>query len=124
MSRAILATISSIILLLAAIMGIGSGRSQARDQHRLTDISQITQALKAFYDANAYYPATADGKPASFTNYLESWPKAPTPPDGICTKENNQYVYEQTNGGASYILSFCLGQNIKGYAPGYYRLKP
>ncbi|HYE22325.1 MAG TPA: hypothetical protein VD998_01905 [Verrucomicrobiae bacterium] len=113
----------SIILALVIFMSVMSANAKARDVRRISDIKQITDALKLYYDYNQRYPETVENQPKDITKYMQYWPQAPNA-DGGCTKENNQYKYQQTEGGQSYVLSFCLGKGANGYAAGYYQIKP
>jgi uncharacterized protein (TIGR02145 family) len=50
---------------------------------------------------------------------MEGYPQAPTPPDGDCTEENNEYVYtEAGEDNGSYALSFCLGNSVSDLTAG------
>lgn len=103
------------------------------DPTRLMYVWAITEALKLFYSDNGRYPmpATAsttgptptDGTP-SWSTFMPKWPQALLPPGGTCTSAQNDYVYTQLNGGASYILTFCLGLATGGYTGGVHTATP
>ena len=122
--RSIVLVLSILVLVIAAIMGIASGRGQARDARRVADIKQVSEALKVYYENNQKYPEDMSSQPKDMANYLEFWPKSPTPSDGSCTKEVNNYFYQQLDNGESYVLGFCIGHAVGGFDSGYYRINP
>jgi hypothetical protein len=122
--KTVVLILSAIIIVLVLLLAYRSATIQARNAQRLADISQIQAALKLFYDYNRYYPEAVSKQPKDITDYLEFWPKAPTPADGICNSQVNEYVYEQVDRGESYSLSFCIGQNTNDIPAGYYKVGP
>jgi len=56
---------------------------------------------------------------------MEIYPDAPTPPDGDCTEENNQYVYtEAGEDNGSYVITFCLGGSVASLSSGVKEASP
>lgn len=116
------------VLILIFILVLGSvtvllawsaARVEARDQRRITDITQIEQALSTFFTENGFYPYGNGAVPASgiTENYLEYWPQVPKA-DGNCTDAQNNYSYVQKEGGLDFSLSFCLGRKYSNINPG------
>lgn len=103
---------------------LDSARNKSRDAKRIADVRQLMTGLELFYNDNNRYPAAVNGQPSpsdgntKFSTYLSAYPKSPTPADGSCTDSNNDYIYEQTNGGQNYKLTFCLGHDTGGYKAG------
>jgi Tfp pilus assembly protein PilE len=120
---------SIILILMAFILGIVvlvaySSASQAkRDAQRATDVVSLQQALKYHYQEYGEYPVgdrqgQAVGHDNNFSKFISKWPQPPTPADGNCNSETNKYFYEQVNGGESYQLKFCLGNDYDGVKAG------
>ncbi len=100
------------ILATIAIVALQQARQGARDSKRIADIRQIQTALEMYYNNNSSYPDDIDSQIADANNiYMEIVPTAPTPADGDCSSETNQYVYNPQGGeeNTSYTISFCLG---------------
>lgn len=100
-----------------ATLSITTIRAKSRDTKRLEDIKQIQNALQSYFIDEKEYPASlTPGQaligPTSSTTYIKIIPTAPNQADGNCTNELNQYVYQQTENGKSYKLSFCLGGRV------------
>jgi hypothetical protein len=103
------------------------------DSMRLADVAKIRTALDRYHRVNGRYPmpaiasttgpTPADGSP-SWRTFMAEWPVAPTPPDGTCTKEQNQYTYMVIQAGESYALKFCLGFPTAGLASGVHTADP
>jgi Tfp pilus assembly protein PilE len=111
------------ILALVTLAAWGSAKKEARDAKRMTDISQINEALKIFNNENGFFPAQdSSSKPQGIESYLSFWPEAPLPSDGICSKAQNSYYYGQVEAGSDFQLSFCLGQSTKGLAAGFHTI--
>jgi prepilin-type N-terminal cleavage/methylation domain-containing protein len=99
-----------------SIVALNTARARSRDARRVSDVKQVQTALEMYYNEMNTYPTTASisttspikGTGASST-YMTLFPTAPLPVDGGCTAANNQYVYTQTDAGASYTLTYCLG---------------
>ncbi len=115
--------ISALIVILAlAVLSLGysAAKVEARDQHRLTDVQKIYDALKIFYEENGYYPyGSGSGAPTGLSNYLDGWPVSP--PSGKCP---NSYLYNQKAQNNSYDLSFCLDRGAGGFGPGTHTVNP
>ena len=116
-------TISGIILvLILVIIGITvfsaylGAQSYAKDQKRITDITQIQAALKVYFDENGFYPSTQNGEPKNLETYLSFWPTSPNA-NGSCSKDQNTYVYSQRT-NSDYALTFCLGNKFGNYSAG------
>ncbi|MFA5644648.1 MAG: type II secretion system protein, partial [Patescibacteria group bacterium] len=101
------------VLATLAMVSIQSARIKARDTKRIADIKQIQTALELFFNDNGLYPASTSVTSSINSGtkvYMEVYPQAPTPPDGDCTEESNQYVYtEAGEDNGSYSVSFCIG---------------
>ncbi len=99
------------ILATIAVVALQQARQGARDSKRIADVRQIQTALELYYNNNSSYPDNIDVQIAdSDTVYMEMVPIAPTPADGDCDSETNQYVYSAIGeGNSSYTISFCLG---------------
>lgn len=118
-----LLVVIAIIGLLASVvlLALNSARAKSRDAKRLADIRQIASALELAYNDYSTYPATLA---ALVPKYIGLIPAAPTPADGnstqTCTAANNAYVYTAGGAvaGATYTLTFCLGDNTGGYQSG------
>ncbi len=92
--------LSSVVLL-----ALNSARGKSRDALRVAHIRQIESALELYRNDMQAYPASLNdlvGK--GFT----SVPVSPTPPDGTCTEEQNQYMYKLIT-PQRYTIEFCLG---------------
>lgn len=132
---AIIALLSSV-----ALISLMSARQKARDVKRLSDMTQMMNALELYYSFNKGYPsAPVAGIPSGLVpNYASSLPRAPQPPDGGCeqltydppvpagTYATGYYYYPS---GQSYQLNgltlypefgyyFCLGDNTGNFNPG------
>ncbi len=93
---------------------LAAAQSKNRDAKRISDTRQLTIALELYYnDFNAY---PADLQTLSPT-YIGIVPKAPEPPDGSCTADNNQYHYIP-QGSSAYQIIFCIGNDTGGYKAG------
>ncbi|MFA5644399.1 MAG: FISUMP domain-containing protein [Patescibacteria group bacterium] len=112
------------ILATLAIVSLQNARARARDAKRIADIKQIQTALELYFNDNGAYPASTSVTSSIRSTsrvYMERYPQAPTPPDGDCTEENNEYVYtEAGEDNGSYVLTFCLGGNVSDLSAGNY----
>ncbi|MBI4054181.1 MAG: hypothetical protein HY397_02525 [Candidatus Doudnabacteria bacterium] len=82
--------------------------SQERDNRRFNDMMIQTYSMLEFYrDSNDGYPASL-GELGELQYGIGKTPTAPTPADGNCSEEQNQYKYTRT-GPNSFQLTFCLG---------------
>jgi len=105
------------ILATVSIISLSNARAKSRDAKRAGDMKQIQTALELFFNDNNRYPTTAEwgtGQLYSTTTnststYMQAIPAAPTPVDGACTADQNALNYFPTSNGASYVISFCLG---------------
>lgn len=86
-----------------------------RDRTRVHDIRSILPLLELYFSANNSYPAALKDLSPKYANSL---PTAPEPADGSCSEIQNTYTYTQTNSGADYTLTFCLGNTNSALAPG------
>jgi type II secretory pathway pseudopilin PulG len=118
---------SAIIFLLfvTALAAFGSARSRTRDQIRVNDVNLLKKFIHAYKDNHGLYPASSPlNKPLEWEGYLESMPNAPTPADGNCSDNDNQYQYTSISQGQSYQLTFCLGNSTNGLSAGNNILRP
>ena len=95
-----------------------SAGGSARDKKRLMDTTQMTAALKLFFQENGFYPQSQGlGFPRGLNDYLDYWPTAPQTESG-CTDAQNSYNYSPKSAGADYLLTFCLGTSAGGLSAG------
>jgi len=126
---------------------LASARQKSRDAKRLSDVRQIASALELYFNDCQQYPegqgVILDSKNGLYsgvlsgngctgggisskvegTTYIQKFPDAPLPADGLCSDEMNLYRYvAKKNGGStlnsSYQLTFCLGGKTGGYEAG------
>ncbi|MEI7620675.1 MAG: prepilin-type N-terminal cleavage/methylation domain-containing protein [Candidatus Falkowbacteria bacterium] len=105
------------ILATVSVLALSNVRAKSRDAKRAGDVKQIQTALELFFNDNNRYPTIEEwntGKIYSTTTgvtstYMQIIPNAPTPADGSCTSEYNNYVYSPVDNGSSYSISYCLG---------------
>lgn len=100
----------SIIMTLTFVV-YGRIRRLGRDTVRVTHITQMQTALRAFYrDVGIYPTSLTTNSPLvnGNTTYMEQIPGYPQPVDGSCAG-NSSYAYQQLSSGNSYQLVFCLG---------------
>ncbi|HNX11112.1 MAG TPA: FISUMP domain-containing protein [bacterium] len=98
-------------------------RANARDTKRISDVTQIQNALELYHRDEGQYPAAlVSGQPlvgsTSSTTYLAAVPTPPNVLDGTCTASNNTYSYSPVNNGEKYTLNFCLGGQVSNLTPG------
>ncbi|MEK7618345.1 MAG: type II secretion system protein [Patescibacteria group bacterium] len=118
-----LLVVIAIIGLLASVvlLALNSARAKSRDAKRLADVRQIASALELYYNDVSSYPAAIT---SLVPKYIGLIPAAPTPADSngsnTCTVATNAYTYIAggTPSGATYTLTFCLGDNTGGYQSG------
>ncbi|HNX10874.1 MAG TPA: prepilin-type N-terminal cleavage/methylation domain-containing protein [bacterium] len=123
-----LLVVIAIIGLLASlsVVALSSARARSRDAKRVGDVKQVQTALELFFNDQGRYPTPEEWETGSImssssnplTTYLKIIPAAPTTPDGNCTSDQNTLYYQQTEDGASYTLSYCLGNNTGSLASG------
>jgi hypothetical protein len=80
-----------------------------RDNKRLLDTKNLATTLSFYYKSYNTYPVSLNALTPVYYTVL---PTAPVPPDGNCTAIQNTYTYTQLSGGASYTLTFCIGETI------------
>lgn len=87
-----------------------------RDAQRMADINSIKFGIGLYYSENGKYPNNL----SEISKYFpSSIPSAPTPPDGSCTEQQNQYTYRlDPNKLNQYTLTFCLGSGMWPYSDG------
>jgi prepilin-type N-terminal cleavage/methylation domain-containing protein len=108
------------MIITASLMSFVRLRAMARDSIRLTHITQLQTALRAYYRDWGVYPASlAAGQSlaSSTTTYLQEVPTMPKPIDGNCAATST-YEYYQDNSGASYHIVFCLGDQTSDVPKG------
>ena len=109
------------ILVTVATVLLTNVRANARDGKRIADIKQIRGALELYLNDEGSYPASLTAGsplvgPTSGLTYMSKVPNNPLPDDGTgCTVA--EYTYTQTNGGISYRIQFCLGDEVSGAGP-------
>ncbi|HNX10612.1 MAG TPA: FISUMP domain-containing protein [bacterium] len=105
------------ILATISVIALNNARAKSRDAKRIGDIKQVSTALELFFNDKNRYPTVEEwntGQIFSTTTgatstYMQIIPAAPTPNDGSCTTGQNTISYTPTLDGASYTVSFCLG---------------
>ncbi len=132
-----LLVVIAIIGLLASVvlLALNSARAKSRDAKRLADVRQIASALELYFNDNNNYPTAGSCTTPQTTGigclapkYIGLIPSAPTPADSnssqSCTTTTNAYTYSAPTSGATYQLTFCLGDNTGGYQSGSRTLSP
>ncbi|MDP2932860.1 MAG: hypothetical protein Q8N81_01900 [bacterium] len=109
-------------LLGGASSALDEATAKSRDALRLADVRQIMTALELYFNDNNKYPNTIDELIKS-NAYLAQVPQSPTPPDGACTPEQNNFAYQLLKPD-KYELTFCLGADAGGYGPGAHTASP
>jgi prepilin-type N-terminal cleavage/methylation domain-containing protein/uncharacterized protein (TIGR02145 family) len=106
------------ILSTLAVVALQNARKNARDAKRIADIKQIQTALELYFNDVGAYPATVTSSITYGSNvYMATYPTAPTPPDGTCTENQNNYTYTSTD-GSTYTITFCTGAGVGGLSGG------
>jgi prepilin-type N-terminal cleavage/methylation domain-containing protein/uncharacterized protein (TIGR02145 family) len=106
------------ILSTLAVVALQNARKNARDAKRIADIKQIQTALELYFNDVGAYPATVTSSITYGSNvYMATYPTAPTPPDGTCTENQNNYTYTSTD-GSTYTITFCTGAGVGGLSEG------
>jgi general secretion pathway protein G len=122
----LLAVIAIIGILLSLSYVYFNGMMQkSRDTKRVTEISQIQNALQLYYRDEGQYPDSLNfggslvGSTSS-TTYMAIVPQNPTPrDDGNCS--DNEFIYATStnaNGKRDYSLKFCLSEATSNLSPG------
>jgi len=114
------------ILATISVIALQNARAKSRDAKRAGDMKQVQTALELFFNDKNRYPTAEEwntGKifsttTSSTSTYMQIIPVAPTPNDGSCTPEQNLINYIPTLDGASYSISFCLGNTTGSLTPG------
>jgi prepilin-type N-terminal cleavage/methylation domain-containing protein len=116
------------ILATLAVVALQNARQNARDAKRIADVRQMQTALALYYSAYGEYPTSTGSQPAhealigigvgGLGDFIVPVPQAPSPADGDCELTENTYMYEQTEGGDSYLLQYCLGKESSGLSSG------
>lgn len=112
------------ILATLATISLNGVRTKARDARRISDIKQIQTALELYRNEENKYPAdleVATGRSFSSPGgsvYMTKVPSNPTPWSEISCTNPTDYVYRQTDGGASYTLTYCLAEPTSGFPGG------
>ena len=96
-----------MIISSVTLLALNSARGKSRDAKRDADINQILGALDIYYTDNQKFPASLDELAKTYSMF--SW-SAPTPPDGTCTMEQNDYKYTLLD-PQNFTLEFCLGSS-------------
>ena len=105
------------ILATLAVVALQNSRASARDAKRLADVKQMQTALELYFNDNGSYPTSVTSTIAtSGIIYMTTIPVPPTPVDGDCTAENNNYTY--SSDGSTYSITFCLGKQTAGLSSG------
>jgi len=121
-------TVVGIICILAtlSVVAMKSLRMSGRDSRRVSNITEIRNALSLYYSKYNYYPTSitpGESFKAGSIIYLEKVPSNPVPKtDGSC--DNNDYAYTAQNNNTSYTLNFCLGNNLAGIQAGNNQATP
>ncbi len=102
-----------LLITTLAIVSLQNTRARSRDAKRIADVRQLQNAIELYHSDKNSYPSSLDNL---VPNYMTMLPQAPSPADGDCTSENNQYVY--SSDGGTYTISFCLGLALAGYNKG------
>lgn len=112
-----------ILLILGTVVLAGylSGKRDARDAQRVSDVVQIRKALGYYFREFGQYPSASNGKAVGTDNTFSrfiTWPDAPQPADGACGDKYNVYNYEQLSSGDAYQITFCLGSGYNNLKAG------
>ncbi len=106
------------IMVSIVLLALNGARSKARDAMRVSHVRQISTSVELYRDQNGTYPTTL----AQLTpKYLKTPLVAPTPHDGTCTEEQNDYHYA-LNSPEFYEIGFCLGAATGEYQAGVNRI--
>ncbi len=106
------------VLSLIGYYSLQSIRIAGRDAKRLSDVQSLQSALLQYYQRNDAYPTLITAgqplaSPAGGATYLTQVPQNAKPyNDNGCVDED--YSYKAISGGASFILSTCIGKGDNG----------
>ncbi|MFA7702645.1 MAG: prepilin-type N-terminal cleavage/methylation domain-containing protein, partial [Patescibacteria group bacterium] len=120
------------VLATISVIALSNARAKSRDAKRVGNMKQIQTALELFYNDNARYPTLEEWSSGTLlstssnatTTYMKIIPTAPTPADGDCSESENALDYIQTEDGASYSISFCVGNTVGIVSSGAKDLTP
>jgi|GEM_PF-3725198 hypothetical protein len=114
--QAIILAFIVVIAVSTLLLALSSATVASADKIRLSDIQQMSAALKLFFDENGFYPSS-DGSsvPVGITSYLDFWPQAPK---RQCDKTAGIYLYAPKSSGQDYNLKFCLEAGAGNLAAG------
>ncbi len=113
-----------------SILALNTARARSRDAKRISDVKQMQTALEMYFNDNNTYPSSvtsgdklmATGTPS--VTYMGVVPTAPTPADSSACASTNSYVYNSTDNGSSYTITYCLGSKTGGAAAGDHTATP
>lgn len=105
------------MLAAVVLLALSSARSLSRDAKRLADVRAIDSAEGLYFnDHNSYSQTLQDlVNPKYITDNMVL--TAPTPPDGPCTTDQNDYHYTFKDAD-HFQVTFCLGKAAGGYSAG------
>lgn len=105
------------LMLFASIvlLALSSARALARDAKRMADVRLMSSAEELYFNENNAYSQNLQNLIPKYIS--DSIPTTPTPPDGSCTAEQNDYKYTLID-PSHYQITFCLGNPTAGYSPG------
>ncbi|MFH0840942.1 MAG: hypothetical protein V1865_03125, partial [bacterium] len=111
----------------ATLITFSKVREKNRDTMRISDITQLQNALATYYRDNDAYPALiTSGQPlaSGSITYILSVPgnRAPSS-DGNCPSTAD-YTYTQDGSGSSYHIAFCLGNATSNLTAGTHYATP
>ena len=122
------------LLATVSVVSFNKSRIKARDARRIADTEQIQNVLELFFNSVHRYPTLTEfipGKPLvyfngrSTTTFMATIPTPPTPADGACDSASGvSYLYLPSETGASYTISYCLGNEVDDITPGIHCATP
>lgn len=133
---AIIGLLSSLIL-----VSVYNTRAKGRDTKRVSDMTQMSNALELYHDTNQGYPAGSAGVPQDVApTFVSQIPQAPLPVDAPCdTVTNplggpaNTYYYTPAGNSSTvgsvtvwsdYNYYFCIGNQVGTVPSGLRTLTP
>ena len=112
------------ILASLATISLSSARGRALDIKRLSEISQLQNALEYYLNEYAFYPTDSQvipGQPILSSDgsktYMAKVPMNPKPRSGGGCSDK-EYVYRQGTEGKTYNISYCLIQGVADLVTG------
>ncbi len=103
------------VFLLAIILGISRGQTEAQAQIVVQTAQNTGRALQFFYQDQNRYPTVSEfGDQNTMLNYLSSFPL----PDFVSKNCSQSFVYKQI-GDQSFQLDFCLPTPASTYQAGW-----